>query len=223
MSNAHQHDRAVKPTARHISPPWMNPPWMDLHEKHIRACNEQPDAGLVFVGDSITEGWLDKGIATWQKLFKPRRAVNLGIGGDETSHVRWRLANNPALPALAPDAVVLLIGTNNLGNDDQLPETAAAGITAVCQDLQHIFPETPLFVLSILPRGETPDDELRTRARQTNELIKPLGSRPFVNQADLSQNFLEPDNTISPDIMPDFLHLSVTGYERFGAALTTLL
>ncbi len=48
---------------------------------------------LVFVGDSITDGWRGGGKAIWQKDFAPLKALNLGIGGDRTEHVLWRLQN----------------------------------------------------------------------------------------------------------------------------------
>jgi len=51
------------------------------------------EAPLVFLGDSITEGWSGKGKAVWEQYWAPLEAANFGIGGDRTEHILWRLAN----------------------------------------------------------------------------------------------------------------------------------
>ena len=58
-----------------------------------RAAMAGPKARVVFIGDSITQGWEGAGKNTWEKRFAPHHAVNLGIGGDRTQHVLWRLDN----------------------------------------------------------------------------------------------------------------------------------
>ena len=89
---------------------------------------DRPDrVDLLFVGDSITEGWLADGRATWDREYAPLHPYNLGIGGDETQHVLWRL-DHGEVDGLNPGAVVLLIGTNNLGNAGHTPEQTAAGV-----------------------------------------------------------------------------------------------
>src|SRR5436309_6642204 len=68
--------------------------WMKRHEQ-INA-NVKKSAGtaeLVFIGDSITDGWQGTGKQTWAKYYGDRHALNLGIGGDRTQHVLWRLEN----------------------------------------------------------------------------------------------------------------------------------
>ena len=60
------------------------------HEEQMR----RADWGgweLLFIGDSITEGWEGDGAAVWQESYGEREALNLGIGGDRTQHVLWRL------------------------------------------------------------------------------------------------------------------------------------
>src|SRR5438045_8741617 len=62
------------------------------HEK-INARAKQGDVDLLFIGDSITEGWSGKGKEVWQKYYGNRKAMNAGVGGDRTQHVLRRLEN----------------------------------------------------------------------------------------------------------------------------------
>ena len=69
-------------------------------------------AAVLFIGDSITQGWEGEGKNVWSRYYSPRQAINLGIGGDRTQHVLWRL-DNGNLKGLKPKAAVVMIGTNN--------------------------------------------------------------------------------------------------------------
>ncbi len=77
--------------------------------------SKEGTAEVVFLGDSITQGWEGKGKAMWEQHFAPMKAANFGIGGDRTEHVLWRLANGN-FDGLKPKLVVLMIGTNNTGH-----------------------------------------------------------------------------------------------------------
>src|SRR5690242_20345508 len=62
--------------------------WIQMHEKFL-ARAKQGNIDLLFLGDSITQGWHDN--AVWKRFYGPRHAANFGIGGDRTEHVLWRL------------------------------------------------------------------------------------------------------------------------------------
>ena len=66
--------------------------WVSRHEGFLAEA-KQGGFDLVFLGDSITDGWRTKGTNVWAKYYAPRHALNLGIGGDRTEHVLWRIAN----------------------------------------------------------------------------------------------------------------------------------
>src|ERR1700683_4431283 len=95
-------------------------------EKQLAAFNDKP-CDIIFIGDSITEGWLGPGKALWEKNYAPRHALNFGIGGDKTQKVIWRL-NNMEVQGLKPKVAVILIGANNTGNT---PHEIADGVKAV--------------------------------------------------------------------------------------------
>src|SRR3954452_18531885 len=84
------------------------------HQDFLRRIEQTNGAGdVIFLGDSITQGW--EGQKAWLEYFGPFKPVNLGIGGDQTGHVLWRITDGHELDHLNPKAAVLMIGTNNTG------------------------------------------------------------------------------------------------------------
>src|SRR5688572_13147357 len=109
-----------------------------------RAVEAGEKAKVVFIGDSITEGWEKDGKEVWAKYYAPRNAVNLGIGGDRTQHVLWRL-DNGNIEGIKPKLAVLMIGTNNASSNSS--EQIADGVTAIVKKLREKLPETKVLVL----------------------------------------------------------------------------
>ena len=113
---------------------------------------EQGNVDLIFIGDSITHAWDDSGMGVWYKFYGKRNAVNLGISGDQTQHVLWRL-DHGNIDGISPKLAVLMIGTNNAGNAHNTAEESAAGVKAVVEKLRAKLPQTKVLVLAIFPRG----------------------------------------------------------------------
>ncbi len=103
------------------------------------------DVDLAFIGDSITQGWEGQGKDVWQKHYGNRNAINLGIGGDRTEHVIWRLTNGN-LGKIQPKVAVLMIGTNNTGHFDQDPAQVAAGVKRILEILKERLPNTKVIL-----------------------------------------------------------------------------
>src|SRR5687767_6832212 len=103
---------AVVPSLRHDYSPEQSADWMRRHERYVVRAQEG-SIDLLFVGDSLTEGWGLRGAAAWQRFFAPLRAAHFGASGDRTQQVLWRLSHGE-LTGFSPAVVVLLIGTNNL-------------------------------------------------------------------------------------------------------------
>lgn len=173
-------------------------------------------AELLFIGDSITQAWEGPGKEAWAKHFAPRNAVNLGIGGDRTQHVLWRL-DNGNINGVKPKLAVIMIGTNNAR--DNKPEETAAGVTAIVTKLREKLPETKILLLAIFPRGADNNDTLRQTNAKVNEQISKLADGKMVEFLDIGPKFLAEDGTLSKEIMPDLLHLSVKGYEIWAEAI----
>ena len=86
---------------------WMSvKAWNERHTKHLEMI-KSGGGDLLFVGDSITEGWGGAGKDVWAKEYAPGKTLNLGIGGDTTQNVLWRLANGE-VEGLKPKVIVLM-------------------------------------------------------------------------------------------------------------------
>jgi beta-glucosidase len=191
--------------------------WLQRHAAFLAQRDAAP-VDLLFVGDSITEGWLTDGRDTWDREFVPRRPLNLGIGGDETQHVLWRL-DHGEIDGLSPKLAVLLIGTNNLGNVGHTPAEVAAGVAAVVASLRAKLPATPVLLLGLFPRERQPDAPLRQAVWAVNELIAPLGNGTDVHYLDIGSAFLRRDGVLPAKVMPDYLHLSAEAYQTWADAM----
>ena len=202
-----EHD-AVKPVPREGS-------WMQRHES-MNARVAQGNVDVVFIGDSITQGWEGSGKKVWEEFYANRNAVNLGIGGDRTQHVLWRL-DNGNLEGITPKLAVIMIGTNNSSSNQ--PQEIADGIEMIIEQLKKKTPDTQVLLLGIFPRGATPDDKLRRVNDETNELISKMADEMQVHYLDIGPKFLGEDGSLSKEIMPDLLHLSEQGYRIWAESI----
>ncbi|MDB6027461.1 MAG: lipolytic protein family, partial [Verrucomicrobiales bacterium] len=104
---APQHQSAVVPVPRN------DKTQKRFEELTDRVMKNAGNVDVLFVGDSITQGWEGTGgKPVWQKYYGKMKAVNIGISGDQTQHVLWRLDHGNA-DGLKPKVTVLMIGTNN--------------------------------------------------------------------------------------------------------------
>jgi lysophospholipase L1-like esterase len=190
-----------------------------LHEK-LRARAQQGGVDLLFLGDSITEFW--NGNEVWRERYAPLKAGNFGIAGDKTQNVLWRL-NDGEMDGLKPKAVVLLIGTNNIGGDGANAEETARGVSAVLNAVRARFPDSKVLLLGIFPRDARADAPVRTVVRDANARLAVLADGKTVRFLDIGPRLLEPDGSLSKDVMPDFLHPSLKGYGIWADAMAPAL
>lgn len=187
-------------------------------EFHTRIVDKVKEGGhkVAFLGDSITEGWGGAGKGAWEKTWAPMHAVNLGIGGDRTQHVLWRL-NNGLLEAMGDSKndiklVVLMIGTNNSNGTDNTGEEIGDGIKKITSTLREKLPKAKVLVLGIFPRGDKPNAQ-REKNAKASETAGKAADGANVRYLDIGAKFLEKDGTLTKEIMPDYLHLSEKGYQ----------
>jgi len=182
----------------------------------VARAKESAPTSVVFLGDSITQGFEGAGKAAWDAHIAPWGALNLGVSGDRTEHVLWRLQEAP-LTRLKPRCVVLLIGTNNLGHGTSTAEQTLDGLWAVIRTIRAQAPQARLYVHEIFPRGER-FHAMRGEIAQINQVLRAHQGADYtcLSTGDL---WVRKDGTISADIMPDFLHLSPKGYEQWAQDL----
>jgi lysophospholipase L1-like esterase len=169
---------------------------------------------VAFVGDSITARW--RGGENWTKHWGAYKAVNMGIGGDRTQNVLWRLQNGQ-LDGYKAKLFVVMIGTNNLFDRTTEPADAAAGVKAILDLIQAKQPQAKILLMSILPTGEKPKPG-REKRMAFNKLISKYAGGS-VEYMDIWDKYLERDDTISKEVMHDFLHLAPKGYDIWAEAI----
>ena len=204
---------------------WKSYDWVQRHQSIVDLMRRRPPE-LLFLGDSITHFWGGepadaklRGAEVWEKYYGHRRAANLGYGWDRTENVLWRLRHGE-IDGIAPKVVVVMIGTNNTGLNTAAE--IATGIGAICDELHIRLPRTRILLLGIFPRGAKPNAG-REKLADVNRLIAALDGQRNVTYLDIGAVFLEPDGSIAPEIMNDYLHPTAAGYERWAAAMEPTL
>lgn len=176
---------------------------------------------VLMVGDSITDFWDNegRGLEVYQKYFSndKRTTMNIGVSGDITDQTMTRL-ENPKLNAIAPKMIMLMIGTNNM---DRGPATTADytvnGIRTIIARLREMFPDAKILLLAVFPRSQpetspVPGKQYRVRIAAVNAMLPALADGKHVFFKDINRIFLNEDDTLKIELMPDQLHPNTAGY-----------
>lgn len=175
---------------------------------------------VVFDGDSITDGWHKAGHQIWLEHYAKLGAFDFGIGGDRTENVLWRLSQGQ-LNGIHPKLVLLMIGTNNLVSNTN--EQIAEGIKAIIEQYRKLCPDSVILLQGIFPRAADANNPLRARIKEINTTIATYADGKTVRFLDFGDKFLEPDGSMSPEVMPDFLHPSAKGYQIWAEAIQPVI
>jgi len=187
-----------------------------------RAKDHPGPCDVVFIGDSITQGWESAGKNVWQNYYGARNCLNFGVGGDRTEHVLWRFEHGQ-LDGLKPKVAVLMIGTNNSNNHRDGTEQYRTGdilegVQAIVKQIRERLPETKLLLMGIFPRGKTFSAQ-RGKLLQINEALEKMADQRTIFYVDIGSQLIEANGSISPDMMRDALHPGEQGYEIWAAAI----
>ncbi len=204
-----------------VSEPRIAEWWFARHAKKIGEMSKG-DINLLMVGDSITHHFENEKIGAdeiWKQYFEPRKAINLGFGGDRTEHVLWRLDHLPKLK-VSPKGAVVLIGTNNICWGSDTPKQASEGVQAIAQKLNELYPEMKILVLGVFPRRRKLDHPHRKEINELNSylpaLLKDIKNVTFL---DIGPKFLDEKGFLSKEMMPDTTHPSKKGHEIWAKAI----
>src|SRR5215510_5862971 len=172
------------------------------------------EARVLFMGDSITDGWGRK----YGKFFPGKPYINRGISGQTTPQMLIRL--RPDVIALRPAVVVILAGTNDIaGNtgpttleaiEDNLVSMAelarANGIRVVLASVlpvcDYIKPQTP----------RRPPEKIIA----LNAWIKDYAAKNGLIYLDYYSAMLDDNKMLKQDLTYDGLHPNDAGYEVMG-------
>jgi beta-glucosidase len=201
---------------------WSIAWWKDRFEQKLADKKALLAAGknidVLFVGDSITQGWEKEGANVWARDIAPLNAFNIGFSGDRTENVIWRLQQG-AVEGLTPKVTVLMIGTNNTGHRQERPKDTLAGIKQILFELKKRLPTTKILVLAVFPRDAAITGDLRKINDELNSLLPSLADNKRIFVKNINAAFLDKTGHLDEKIMPDLLHPNETGYDIWAKNL----
>jgi N-acetylglucosamine-6-sulfatase len=172
---------------------------------------------LVFVGDSITDGWRNAGQPVWDQYFAPLKPANFGIGGDTTQGALWRMQNGE-LDGYKAKLFVLMLGTNNINRNPN--DEIVDGDRLIIEEFKKRHPQAKVLLLGIFPRAAEATNPYRASIKDINSKLAKLADNKQVFFMDIGEKFLAPDGTLTTDIMPDGLHPNLKGYKIWAEAIS---
>lgn len=184
--------------------------WAQRHAQWMKTA-EQDRGAVVFLGDSITQGW-----NSLAQDFPTLKVANRGIGGDTTRGVLYRLEAD--VLDLKPAAVVLLIGTNDIGLGAK-PEDIADNIKVLLAAMKKSNPNMPVIVCKVMPSSEKqhrPADKIEKLNALVDDIVK---SDPQFIRCDTWSIYADENGDSPKDEFPDLLHPNAIGYAKWTAAL----
>lgn len=177
---------------------------------------EQDQKSLVFLGDSITQGWGDD----FGGSFPGVKVANRGISGDTTRGMLIRLKDD--VLALNPTGIVLLMGTNDLEEQAE-PETIAGNLKLIIAELKKSNPQLPIILCQVFPSSQTkkrPADKIK----KINELYAAaVKGDKQVTLIETWKQFANEQGDAKVAEFPDLLHPNKEGYAKWAAALRPVL
>jgi lysophospholipase L1-like esterase len=201
--------------------------WVAKHNELLEKARKG-GIDLYFEGDSITRRWEATHRANWDLNFKGWKTGNFGAGGDRTQNVLYRLENGE-LDGVNPKAVVLLIGTNNVGfnpvagSDEALVEDVTRGIKACVEVIRKKAPEARILLIGITPRNTNGSTALMPTVNRINQRIAKLADDKTIRFLNLNDKMADKDGKLYEGITEDGLHLSDKGYQVWADAMKPIL
>ena len=165
---------------------------------------------------------MKNGPKAWDDAFGKKRTLNLGFGWDRMQNVLWRL-DNGEFDGLHPKYVAINIGTNNFSGTsnarENTPAEVAEAIKAICARINAKSPESKVILMGVFPRGALAKDPFRPKIVALNQLLMEFAKAKAIKCLDIGAKMLEPDGSLSREIMKDAVHPTEKGYAIWAAAL----
>lgn len=190
---------------------WFRGVWRKRRGSWLGKTAEQKGS-IVFLGDSITQGWRDD----FGGAFAPLKVVNRGISGDTSRGLLVRLKED--VLALQPRAVVLMIGANDLA-EKAGGDVVFANVKLIVERLKKHNPRMPIVLCETFPCAP---DNYRPVAeiRKINALYEEAyRDDPRVTLVKTYGLFAGRDGASLPKYLPDRVHPNAAGYAVWAGAL----
>ncbi|MGB5873514.1 MAG: GDSL-type esterase/lipase family protein, partial [Bacteroidota bacterium] len=197
--------------------------WHGVFNEMNRSCDSLGRTDIIFLGNSITQGIGGKGRSlaytpgdsAFSYWFGKYRWLNLGISGDKTQNVLWRVTHG-TWAKLQPRLIILAIGVNNFPSDTG--EEVAEGIKAIIPELRTGAPKARILLAGPLPAKEA-ESPFRRKFQAIHRLLEADGETVFTSTVPFMM--LRPDGSLDPSVFAaDGIHLTRDGYARWARSLS---
>jgi lysophospholipase L1-like esterase len=185
---------------------------------------------VYFAGDSITRRWgatdYPELLAHWKQSFFGWNAADFGWGADRTENILWRLENGE-LDDVHPKVIVLLAGTNNIGNappsgpDDPRIASVTSGLRAIVAAMRKKAPQATIVLMGIFPRND--NIAVMPIIDRINTNLSALADGSRIRFLNINNRLADPQGRLSDGMMGDGLHPSLMGYQVWADALRPVL
>ncbi|MFK7743256.1 MAG: GDSL-type esterase/lipase family protein [Planctomycetota bacterium] len=206
---------------------WNGDTWREQVAKMRALARQHATTRVVLLGDSITQGLTGAtermavagGSRAFDRAFGDVGAMALGLSGDRTEHLLWRIREG-ALRELDPAVIVLQIGVNNVHAARHTANETAAGIRSVLAALARSEPQATVLICGPFPAG-TRGSPVRSTLDLVHQQIAPLAAdgNPRVDYLDLRGLFLSENGRTNDCMRSDRIHLTAKGAEAWLHAI----
>jgi lysophospholipase L1-like esterase len=187
---------------------------------------------VYFEGDSIARRWgatdYPELLANWNQNFFGWNAADFGWGADTIQNILWRLTNGE-LDGVNPKIIVLLAGTNNVGNtvppggDEGVVANITKGLQAVIGVMQAKAPTATIIVTGIFPRNDPRNDSLAVipTINKINDNLSKLADGKKIRYLNINDKLADKNGKLFEGMMNagDKLHPTIKGYQVWADAL----
>jgi lysophospholipase L1-like esterase len=203
-----------------------------LAHEQLLAKAKQGRIDVYFEGDSIARRWgatdYPDFLENWRKNFFGWNAADFGWGADRVENILWRLENGE-LDGVNPKVIVLLAGTNNVGNRvppegvDPAAANITKGLAAVIRLMQSKAPNAAIILTAIFPRNDNMD--VMPEIDRINTGLAKIADGHRVRYLNINDKLAGPDGKLFDGMLNerDKLHPTLRGYQVWADALKPVL
>ncbi len=194
---------------------WFKDLWAERHATWSKQVQQDQNA-VVFLGDSITQGWGDDLHGSFARM----KVANRGISGDTTRGMLIRLKAD--VLDLNPSGVVMLMGTNDLEENAE-PQVIADNVKLIVAELKKHNPKIPIVLCQVFPSSATksrPVDKIKEINKLCADVVR---GDSQITVLDTWTLFANDKGDAKAEEMPDLLHPNEVGYKKWAGALRPVL
>jgi lysophospholipase L1-like esterase len=185
---------------------------------------------VYFEGDSIVRRWgatdYPELLANWNSNFHGWNAADFGWGADTLQNILWRL-DNGELDGVHPKVVVLLAGTNNVGNilqpggEDEETQDILKGFKSVLNAIRAKAPEAVIIVTGIFPRND--NMAVVPLIYRIDQELSKLADGKIILFLDVDDQLADKNGKLFDGMSRDHIHPTVKGYQVWANGLKPIL